>query len=135
MHKLIIALFLFFISFNILLISALTNDNNNETNNKELYVYNESCLIQEIGRGKSMLPTMNESGKFIMNECVEPKNLEVGEIIVFRYELINGTIIRVVHRIIWISDTKKMIQTQGDNNSYKDRKINFSDYIGRVESW
>ena len=95
------------------------------------FILHTSVPIAVVESG-SMIPTL-EKGDLIVSVGVDPSNLKVGDIILFKSPL-NPNII-IVHRIIEIykNDGAILIKTKGDNNPIADPWIvNGNQVLGKV---
>ncbi|MGB9729258.1 MAG: signal peptidase I [Thermoprotei archaeon] len=95
------------------------------------FILHTSVPIAVVESG-SMIPTL-EKGDLIISVGVDPSNLKVGDIILFKSPL-NPNII-IVHRIIEIykNDGTVLIKTKGDNNPIADPwTVNGNQVLGKV---
>ena len=87
------------------------------------------CLTFEKVIGESMQPYYNDEAIIIVDTCFSPKNLEVGDVILFYFDW-NQTS-KLHHRIIDIDYQKELILTQGDNLDNFDEFITFNQIYGK----
>lgn len=95
------------------------------------FILHTSVPIAVVESG-SMIPTL-EKGDLIISIGVDPSNLKVGDIILFKSPL-NPNII-IVHRIIRIYNYNNtiLIETKGDNNPVPDPwRVNGNQVLGKV---
>jgi len=89
---------------------------------------NTQCPVPVYGKGKSMLPTLNETGYVIIEQCFKYEDLNVGDIVNYKPEPYLG--FDILHRIIWMNETH--FQSQGDYNNKADKVQKLSTITGIV---
>ena len=73
-----------------------------------------------LGMGDSMSPAINNCSLLLIKEKLEPKNIQIGEIIVLNVSDIENELLEydvIAHRVVDNDIENSLIATRGDNSS------------------
>lgn len=100
--------------------------------NKFILEFNDpdNCLKFSKFQGASMKPRYDEKMNSIIDVCITPSMIDIGDVIIFR----DNDGIKVTHRVIIIHAEQKQFLTKGDNNFRPDGWIDFNMFIAKEVS-